>query len=205
MDTGPGPDRPIINFAGEKVALGPRRRDLVPLYQAWLNDFEVTRTLAVSARPMTREQEEGWYERAGQREGEVGFTIYECATMRPVGNTGLHKIDLMHRTAEFGIMIGEKACWGKGYGTEATQLMLDYGFNALSLHSITLRVFSYHERGIRAYTRAGFRVAGRWREAHQQAGQFHDVILMDCLASEFRSRVLRRVLAPDPDPEARQS
>jgi RimJ/RimL family protein N-acetyltransferase len=74
--------------------------------------------------------------------------------------------------------------------------MLDYAFVALGLHCVHLSVHSYNERGIRAYTRAGFKVAGRWREAHRLGGRAYDVILMDCLATEFQSPVLKYPL-PD--------
>ena len=189
-----GREGPIVNIEGDKVALGPHRRDLLPLYQRWINDFEVTRTLGVDMRPMTWEAEEAWYDRASRGERDVLFTIYERATMRAIGNTGLHEIDHHHRTATFGILIGEKDCWGKGYGTETARLMLDYAFTALSLHNILLTVASYNERGIRAYLRAGFREIGRRRESRRMGGQASDTIYMDCLATEFESPVLRRLL-----------
>jgi RimJ/RimL family protein N-acetyltransferase len=187
-------DQPIINITGDKVALGPIRRDLLSLYHRWINDFEVTRTLAARLRPMTWEAEEGWYERASKGDGAAMFTIYERATMRPVGTTGLEEIDYFHRTAEFGLLIGEKECWGKGYGSETTRLILDYGFTVLGLHNIMLTVYSFNERGLRAYTRAGFREIGRRREAIRLGGEAHDVVLMDCLATEFHSTVLRPLL-----------
>ena len=184
MAAAPHSEQPILNITGENVALGPVRRDLLPLYQRWINDFEVTRTLGARLRPMTWEAEEAWYEQSSKGD-DAHFTIYERATMRPIGNTGLHDIDHLHRTAEFGILIGEKECWGKGYGTETTRLMLDYGFNALGLHNIMLTAFSFNERGLRAYTRAGFREIGRRREAFRLAGRAYDVVYMDCLATEF--------------------
>ena len=132
MDSPPPPDKqPIVNIVGQKVALGPLRRDLLPLYLKWVNDFEVARTLAIRIRPMTMEAEEGWYTQITRSETDVVFTIYErVAAMRPIGTAGLHRINHLHRTAEFGISIGEKDCWGRGYGTEATILTLDHGFNA---------------------------------------------------------------------------
>ncbi len=196
----PLPELPILNITGEKVALGPRRRALLPLYLRWINDFEVTRTLGIGMRPMTMEAEEDWYESASRRDREVGFTIYERATMRPIGGTGLHDIDPFHRTAEFGLLIGEKECWGKGYGTEVATLMLDYGFHALDLHNIWLSVFSFNERGLRAYTRAGFREIGRRREALRRGDQLYDLVYMDCLSTEFHGSVMRRLLGIDTDP-----
>jgi RimJ/RimL family protein N-acetyltransferase len=191
---------PLLNITGEKVALGPRRRDLLPLYQKWINDFEVTVTLGAGLRPLTMEEEDAWYQGAIRVERDAGFTIYERATLRPIGNTALHAIDHLHGTAEFGILIGEKDCWGKGYGTESAALMLDYGFTGLSLHNIMLRTVSFNERGVRAYRRAGFREIGRRREAVRIGGRRYDLIFMDCLASDFQSPVLHRLLPTYPQP-----
>lgn len=194
MDTSGDAGDVITNIVGEKVALGPLRRDLVPLYYRWINDFEVTRTLAVSMYPRTLEAQEDWYERNGRSERESVFTIYERSTMRPVGNTSLDEIDQSNRCAEFGIFIGEKDIWGKGYGTEVTCLMLDYGFTVLGLHNIMLRVLNFNVPGIQAYKSAGFREIGRRREARWFGGRAYDIILMDCLSSEFNSERLAHLL-----------
>ena len=143
---------------------------------------------------MTREAEEAWYESISKTDKNIVFTIYEIPALRPIGTTGLHAIDYAHGTAEFGIMIGEKDCWGKGYGTEAATLMLDYGFTGLGLHNICLSVFAHNEGGIKAYKRAGFREIGRRREARKIGGKFMDVIYMDCLATDFQSPVLRQII-----------
>jgi RimJ/RimL family protein N-acetyltransferase len=202
MEAAPEPkEPPIINITGEKVALGPPRRELLPLFMKWINDFEVTRTLSAGFRPVTLESEEAWYQGVTKSDREALFTVYERATLRPIGNTGLHDINYFHRTAEFGLLIGEKDCWGQGFGTEVTTLMLDYGFTALALHNIMLIVFSYNERGVRAYTRAGFREIGRRREAMRLAGRAYDEILMDCLATEFQSPLLGRLLEHPPTRE----
>jgi diamine N-acetyltransferase len=196
MDAAQQSPQPIFNIVGTSVALGPPRRDLLAVYLRWVNDFEVTRTLAIGMRPTSWEAEEAWYERVTTSVHDVFFTIYERASLRPIGGTGLHNLDYANRTAEFGILIGEKDCWGKGYGTEATSLMLDFGFTALGLHNIMLRVFSFNERGLRAYTRAGFRIIGRRRQARRFGTHAYDEIYMDSLATEFQSPVLHRLLPP---------
>ena len=179
-------EQPILNLVGEKVALGPIRRDLLAMYQRWINDFQVLRTLGISGlRPMTAEGEVAWYERMAVSETDVTFTIYERSSLRPIGSLGLHQVDHYNRTAIFGILIGEKDCWGKGYGTEATRLLLDYAFTGLGLHNVMLNVFASNERAIRAYTRAGFREIGRRRQSRRMAGEPEDIILMDCLATEI--------------------
>jgi RimJ/RimL family protein N-acetyltransferase len=188
----PAAEPPILNIIGDKVALGPQRRDLMTTYQRWVNDFEVTRTLGIGVRPITFESEEKWYNGMVTSEREVGFLVYERATLRPIGGTGLHQIDYFHRTASFGIMIGEKDCWNKGYGTEIARLMLDYGFNVLGLHNIMLTAFSHNERGLRAYRRAGYREIGRRREAYRLGRQAFDVVYMECLETEFTGSTLTR-------------
>jgi RimJ/RimL family protein N-acetyltransferase len=187
---------PILNIIGTQVALGPPRRDLLAVYLKWVNDFEVTRTLAIGMRPTSWESEDAWYQRICSSERDAFFTIYERSSLHPIGGTGLHNIDHHNRTAEFGILIGEKNYWGRGYGTETTALMQDFGFTALGLHNIMLRVYSFNERGLRAYLRAGFRVSGRRRESHRVGGRAYDEIYMDSLAAEFQSPVLHRLL-PD--------
>jgi diamine N-acetyltransferase len=109
--------------------------------------------------------------------------------LRPIGFTYLS--DIAEQKAEFGIVIGERACQGKGYGTEATRLMLDYAFNILNLHNVMLKVAAYNEAGIRAYEKAGFQVIGRRREVKMINGKRWDMIYMDCLATEFESPVMR--------------
>src|SRR5205814_646415 len=74
---------------------------------------------------------------------------------RLIGGTGFHHIDFRNRHVGFGITIGEKEEWGKGYGTEATRLMVQHAFETLNLNRVWLHVYEYNQRGIRAYERAG--------------------------------------------------
>lgn len=189
---------PIINFAGELVALGPLCRDHLALYLRWINDFGTTRMLGVPSGPMTLEQETAWYERAAVDEGRHSFTIYERTTGRAIGNCGLHEVDLANRRALVGIMIGEPDARGRGYGTEAMRLLLDYVFTVLGMHSVMLTVHEYNEAGRRCYAKVGFREIGRRRQSRWFSGRFWDEISMDILASEFESPVLSRMLAPEP-------
>ena len=184
-DVDEGAGRPVLNLEGELVALGPLRRDLLPVYQRWINNLGTMRTLDLPPYPMTMEKEQDWYDRQSRSESDVPFTIYERETLRPIGNTGLHEVNYRDRTASFGIMIGEPECRGKGYGTETTRLMLDYAFTALGLHNVMLIVFEFNAAGIRAYEKAGFKEIGRRRECRLVGGMVWDEVQMDCLSSEF--------------------
>lgn len=189
-------DQPIINILGQRIALGPHRRDLVPTYLRWINDFPTLRTLGgVPPRPTTLEQEFAWYDNPGNN--EVRFTIYDVTDWRPIGTTGLIEIDYRNRVATFGIMVGEIDARGKGFGTEATALTLDYAFTALGLNNVLLTLAEFNSAGKRVYEKVGFRECGRRRQCRWMAGKLWDTIYMDCLASEFTSPVLAKIFAPD--------
>lgn len=177
---------PIVNIVGQKVALGPPCRKLmIALDLQWANDFAVTVTHGHPPGPVTAEQVAAHYERMLQAHDQLWFLIYERATWRPIGVTHFSEMQRVYQRAEFNISIGVKECWGLGYGAETTRLMLHYAFATLGFHMIWLRVVSMNERAIRAYRRAGFREAGRLREAHWIGQQAYDVVYMDCLAKEF--------------------
>ncbi len=192
-------ESPVVSIMGEKVALDPIRRDLVPLYHRWINDFAVLRTLHVP-RPSTLEEVQAAYEAQVAEELQrrvVYFTVYDRATLRPIGRTDLMDINYRDRSARFGIEIGEADYRGRGYGTEATRLTLDYAFTALGLHNVALETWEYNRAGQRAYTKAGFRETGRRRQAKFMGGKLWDIVQMDCLSTEFVSPVLGRILVPD--------
>ncbi|MGI8690769.1 MAG: GNAT family N-acetyltransferase [Thermomicrobiales bacterium] len=194
-------EQPIVNIVGEKVALGPMHRDLLPLVTRWSNDLAARRNVTVPL-PQTLEQRIAQYERDTTDEGSADFAVYERAILpgghlRPIGTVGLFDINDRNGRADFGIFIGEAEARGKGYGTEATRLMLDYAFIALGLRNVALTVGEWNVAGQRAYAKAGFREYGRRRQCWMMGGRWWDEIAMDCLAMEFESPVLAQVFIPD--------
>ncbi|MEZ4569039.1 MAG: GNAT family N-acetyltransferase [Thermomicrobiales bacterium] len=177
----------VINISGEKVGLGPMGRDQIPLYHRWLNDFDTLRTQGEPARmPDTLDGVERWYENyVLARQDVAWFTVYDLETGTPVGWTELKDIDTRHGTAEFAIMIGEPEARGKGFGSEVTRLIVEYGFNVLGLHNIHLYYLSFNMPARRAYEKAGFREYGRRSGAHRSGLERFDVVYMECLAGDI--------------------
>ena len=104
---------------------------------------------------------------------------------RHIGNCGLEGTDPTNRNACFGIFIGEPDARCQGYGTEATKLLLEYGFQELNLHRIYLTVFSFNDRARRSYEKAGFVLEGTRREDYYRHGRYHGTHVMGILKSEW--------------------
>ena len=84
-----------------------------------------------------------------------------------------------------GIIIGDKAYWGQGYGTDAVRAMLSWAFGWLNLNRVYLTVYAYNERAIGCYLKCGFLQEGTMRQAHYSEGQYHDHLMMGILRNEF--------------------
>ena len=167
---------------GRQVALGPLRRELAPLYEAWRGNFTTLRPLFELGESDELEEPEGWYEEMTVSDGHVWFTIYELAGGKPIGLVGLIDIDFEEKAAEFFLHVGEVASQAADLGSEAGRLMRDYAFHALGLSSLFSMAYEYNLSELRYCETAGFREFTRQRQAHLVGGRLWDVIYLECLA-----------------------
>ncbi len=189
--------RPIVNIEGELVALGPIRDEHFDDIARWENDYSTRRYFTAPGPHRPEATRQNFTEGGFSGPSNVVFAVYEVGSWRFIGLAGLFDLDHLNRTAEFFIMLGPADIRGKGYGTEATRLVLDHSFLALGLESVRLSVFTYNPSAIRAYEKAGFRHAGVLRRNKMMGGTLWDTILMDAVADEFESPVLAGVLVSD--------
>lgn len=113
------------------------------------------------------------------------LTIADKTTNRAIGQTAFFRIDPISRSAIFYLALLDKSKWSQGLGTEATRLMIDYGFNTLNLHRIQLHVFQDNKTAIRIYEKIGFKKEGVLREAMYHHGKYCDFLVMGCLKNEW--------------------
>lgn len=167
----------------------PERTD-IPRFVNWINDAEVIAGLDL-VLPWSTVEEENWFDAMIKRppaEHILVIEVREGEGWLPIGSCGFHDLDWRVRSAEVGIMIGEKSFWNQGYGTEAMSLLLRHGFETLNLNRICLRVFSSNPRAIRSYEKVGFLHEGVHRQAAFKNGQYADVLWMSVLRSEYEDR-----------------
>ena len=173
---------------GERCYLRPlARSDLDGNWRNWLNDPEVTSFMFHGTFPTTADSNAEFYEQVSRSSSDLVLAVAAKDDGEHVGNVGLHRIDWVNRSAEFGILIGERGRWGQGIGTEAARLIVGHGFDRLNLHRIWLGVFAAHTAAIEVYERIGFRIEGTLREAVARGGAYEDQLLMGLLEHDFRS------------------
>ncbi len=155
----------------------------------WINDGEVTRFL--NARyPMSLAAEEAWLRELVTKtmsHEHVTFAI-ETKDGRHIGNTDLMDVSAENRCATLGIMIGDKAYWSKGYGTDAIRTLSRFGFEEMNLHRIQLTVDARNVRAQACYRKCGFVEETRLRQHRYAQGAFHDTLWMGVLREEWEAR-----------------
>jgi len=157
--------------------------------RAWINDPEINRYLLTGQVPVSAAAEAAFYERAvidWAAGTAFQFEIHVAEDGRYIGNCGLHKVDMRHRSAEVGILIGETSEQNRGYGRDAIMTLTRFGFDTLGLNRVEIRSQADNERSMHLYEKLGFKPMGRLREATYSFGNFVDEAIFDMLASEWR-------------------
>ncbi|MCO6452231.1 MAG: GNAT family N-acetyltransferase [Caldilineales bacterium] len=171
---------------GPRVTLRAISPDDLPRLNAFNNDIEVE--LAGGGDPpmpqsLTRLEAEFNGSTGGGRDG-TSFAIEADGLF--IGQCALFNLDVVARRAELGITIGDKDYWGQGYGREAVQLLVDYGFRHHNLRRIWLEVHARNQRAFRAYLACGFVEEGRLRKHVWSDGSYDDLVIMGILRDDKR-------------------
>lgn len=117
------------------------------------------------------------------------FSIRSLEDDRLLGDINIEVVDNWGpRDAYVGIGIYKREDWGKGYGSEAMQLIVAFAFNELNLRRVSLTVFEYNPRAIRSYEKCGFQVEGRARGRLFKDGKHYDMICMGILYEEWKEK-----------------
>lgn len=158
-----------------------------PSFVRWLNDPEVDRFLRAGAKKITLKEEIKWIKNLSKKiKTEKHFAI-DTIQGNLVGSCGL-SLSLKNKNAVLGIGIDDKRYWNQGLGTEATKMLIDYGFKKLKLHRIDLKVYSYNGRAIKVYKKLGFKFEGMQREEVFYKGKYYDLIQMGLLSREWKRK-----------------
>ncbi|MEM9775288.1 MAG: GNAT family protein, partial [Chloroflexota bacterium] len=149
-------------LTGEKIVLRPitAKQDAEAMFAA-LSDEEGMRLTGTQAE-FTLEQVEAFCKRIETADDRYDFAITQKddSDSAYVGEVVLNDIDDENRSASFRIALGGPEFYGKGLGTEATRLIVDFGFSQLNLHRIELEVYDFNPRAQHVYEKIGFQKEG---------------------------------------------
>jgi RimJ/RimL family protein N-acetyltransferase len=174
---------------GTRITLRSVRRDDLPLLCEFNNDLEMELTGGGDPPfPQSLERLQAEFDQNAAKGGRDGASFAIEADGKLIGQCGLFGFEFCHGVnnhCELGIGIGDKEYWGKGYGTEAVSLLLDWAFTHRNMNRVFLSTISNNERAIACYKKCGFVIEGRLREHAWNRGAYVDLIYMGILKSDW--------------------
>ena len=188
MTSQPG-GAPVPMLKGRLVFLRPAERSDIPTFVRWLSDKRTTRNLALRS-PIGQAMEERWFEDLLDHHGRDRwhFVICRLEDGRPVGSLDLHEVSVNNGSAGLGIVIGDPADRSQGYGGDAIQVLVDFGFDELRLERVWLDVYESNPDARRLYERIGFVHEATFRHGIYRGGRYDDVHRLAVLRSEWDER-----------------
>jgi RimJ/RimL family protein N-acetyltransferase len=169
------------------ITLREISREDIPIINRWRRDPIVADGVGAPRRFIGVDVDLRWYEEyLTRRSSEVRCAVCLADSGQLVGMVSLTRIDFIHRNAEFNAVVGERDAKNRGVGTEATRAMVRHGLFDLNLHRIYVSILRNNVNSIRMCEKAGFREEGTIREGAYKNGQYHDLVLMGVLKSEWR-------------------
>ena len=174
-------DRVVLE--GPRLTLRPVSVDDVePGYVRWMNDPDVTRHLESRHTEHTVDDLRRYITAMENDPTSHFFAMVVRDESRHIGNVKLGPIDAHHRRGDLGILIGDRTSWGKGFATEAIELMCRFAFDDLRLHKVTAGAYGSNPASVRAFVRAGFAIEGRRPEQYLSEDGWVDGVLLGRLA-----------------------
>jgi len=179
---------------GKLVELHPVKEDDLERFHKWITNEEVTRLGAGSEfayqintpyESMKAQYQKNLTEHNTMDHGQV-FSVYASATGDHIGRCDYRDLNLIKRTAKIGLLIGEKEYWGRGYGQDIVETLVNHLFNDLNLNRIELDTWSGNQRAVRLYEKCGFQVEGRLRQNEFVNGTYYDTVLMGLLREDVK-------------------
>lgn len=175
---------------GKNIILRPLRIEDLEKTHEWRNNLELIKLTQGIRFPKTMEMDREWFEIAlcDKSNRNIYFGIDEIETCEFIGVVQLNSIDYISGTATLGFILGENRHRGKGYGTEFSNLILDYSFNTLNLRKILTYNISNNEATLKMQKKIGFLQEGRLKNHIFHDGNYHDVLILSLFKQDYLNR-----------------
>ncbi|MFK0168244.1 GNAT family N-acetyltransferase [Streptomyces sp. NPDC090306] len=174
--------KPVLT--GEKTVLRPFTADDADAVAEILRDPEVIRFTFPADGSLTPERLRAWYGSRSARDDRLDLAVTDRSTGELLGEVVLYEWVPEARACTFRTLLGPRGR-GRGTGTEAIRLLLEYAFGELGLHRVQLEAWSDNSRALHVYRKVGFVVEGVRRQTRMRDGAWADEVLMAVLEDEW--------------------
>ena len=175
----------VVFLKGRKVNLRPICKETdMEIALRGANDPEL-RKFVINSFPISREAEADWYDRNSKQRPDEFVLAIETKEGQYLGNIGANHIDWINRVATTGTFIFQKDCLGKGYGTEAKMLLLNYLFKTLNLRKICSKAKSFNKRSVNYSLKCGYKIEGVKKKQFFHNGKYHDEIMLAVFSHDW--------------------
>lgn len=161
------------------------------LIAGWVNDGQVTYYMFTGQKPKNSKQVSDNIKKELENQENIVFIAKDIKTQKLIGYAGLYDINQTARKAEFRVLIGEKDFWGKGYGTEITELVSYYGFDRLNLNRISLGYVADNKAASKTYEKAGYVYEGTLKQDIYRNSKYYDAVLMAILRDDYYKKLYK--------------
>jgi RimJ/RimL family protein N-acetyltransferase len=165
---------------GKQIYLRPITVEDTDLALKWRNQKIVVENF-IYRKPVTRQDHIKWLETKVFAGLVHQFVFCMKEDGFPVGSIYLQNFEEENKKAEWGIYIGEERAYGKGVGTEAASLLLNYAFENLGMHKVVSRVLAYNTASIRMNEKAGYSKEAYLKDELYIDGKYEDLILFGAI------------------------
>ncbi|MGE4497252.1 MAG: GNAT family N-acetyltransferase [Deferribacterales bacterium] len=167
-----------------------RSEEVRKTYLSWLEDLEVTGLIASESLLMPKNMQfiDDSFVRF-QSKSCIGFFIQDFETGELIGTAKLDKINHYTKSAEDGIMIGNRNFWGKGVAKKVYKVILDYAFGTLGLNRITSGCNEHNTGMVKVLEYFGYKQEGVLRESDYINGTYSNHLLFGILRSEYKGDI----------------
>lgn len=173
-------------YVGQQVRLREYRKEDINMRLIYINDSEVLRNLTPEVPyPITLQEEEKWFESITSLRDTYKFAIETISDNKFIGGCSINDVDWKNSVVTVGIFIGNKDYRGKGYGTDAMKVLMDFIFTQMNINKIRLIVYSYNKAALKCYEKCGFKIEGILRKEIYRDGKYFDKISMGILREEY--------------------
>jgi [ribosomal protein S5]-alanine N-acetyltransferase len=148
-------------------------------YVAWMNDNEITQYLETRWSVHTEATIRAFVQEICDSSNDYLFGMFLKNTDQHIGNIKIGNINQRHRYGDVGLIIGDKASWGKGIAAEAIKLITQYAFEDLNLNKLTAGMYEQNLGSYKAFLKAGYREVGRYQKHFFCQGRYVDAFLVE--------------------------